>query len=183
MALLTRYQVIVAERDMKRLQRLQEIELRKQQDDEYQATLLADQERDRIVKEQKEQEEIEKQKAIELEQNKINNWIKKKESLQPEPDGTGSNKESITTIRFILPNGTKINRKFYGTDTIETLRTYIQIYFHESTSIPNDIGNVGLSTNISPRTTFNDTIHDTNKTLLEAGLHPHAVLMVQDLDS
>ena len=44
------------------------------------------------------------------------------------------------------------------------------------------ITNIGLSTNF-PRQSFNDMEVDNDKTLMELGLVPQAVLMVQDLDA
>lgn len=178
----TRYQTIVTEQELKRIQRQQEIELRKQQDEEYYATLIADQEREIRIQQEQMLQEKQEQEQIQKEQHRIQSYEMKKQSVPPEPPSSSGSNTTITTIRFVLPNGTKINRRFDARrDTIGTLRAFIEVYYHETTGY-DDIGTVGLSTNVFPRTTFNET-EQTNTTLQEAGLCPQAVLMVQDLDS
>jgi UBX domain len=186
-SLLTRHQVIVAEREMKRMARQQEIELRKQQDEEYYATLLADQEREAQIERERLEKERIIQETMQAEQERVQELERKKHAIRPEPSTSST---GVTSIRLQFSNGCKVNRKFYNDDTIDTVRTYVQLLQEDNNdgqvqvpvknlSIPK-IGTIGLSTTF-PRKTFNDDEYN-NQTLEELGLTPHAVLMVQDLD-
>ena len=176
---LQRHQSVVAEAEARRLQRQEEMELRQQQDAEYQAALLADQERERVKREEAEQEanrleeiqqEEKRQEAEAAAQ--LNNA---REQVPPEP--TSGCSDPVTAIRFVLPSGTKLNRRFYSKEKISGLIAYLTVHFHE-----NEIDmskNIGLSTNF-PKKSYHE---DADLTLDEAGLSPQAVLMVQDLDA
>jgi FAS-associated factor 2 len=174
---LHRHQQAVADVHRRHLQRLQETELRRQQDEEYQATLAADQERDRAVALerhaeqeaaaalQNEQDEKERQASLALQAAR--------DLILPEPSEGG------TMIRFVLPSGAKINRRFVGQQTtMAAVKAFLTVYFCDSNI---QIANIGLSTNF-PRRTFEAGADDA-LTLEEAGLSPQAVLMVQDLDA
>jgi hypothetical protein len=75
--------------------------------------------------------------------------------------------------RIMLPNGSKIDRKFLASGTIEAVRDFIDVHLGDN-GIP--IETYSLSTNYPKRTFENDSI-----TLTDAGLHPQSVLYVQDL--
>jgi FAS-associated factor 2 len=177
-ALLQRHQITLSELEMRRLQRQQESDLRRQQDDEYQATLAADQERERITAAERNAvlaaaaaaQEAQRQ----VEQVAADALRAAQNLLRPEPDPQDSNS---TVIRFVLPSGTKLNRRFGADETVAAVRAFLQVH-----CVENDwsLRNIGLSTNF-PRQTF--APEDDDKTLLEAGLVPQAVLMVQDLDA
>jgi FAS-associated factor 2 len=176
-AALQHHQNVVAEQTVRRLQREEETELRRSQDEEYQATLLADQERERRVQEERERKEREQREVEEQEQAKL---TAKEEALamamslvQPEPaQGT----PNISTVRFVLPSGAKLNRRFASDENIAALRAFLFLHFQEK-NIP--MTNIGLSTNF-PKHSYNDA---DGQTLRDAGLVPQAVLMVQDLDA
>jgi FAS-associated factor 2 len=176
-AALHHHQNVVAEQTVRRLQREEETELRRSQDEEYQVALAADQERERQVQEERlvkerEQREVEEQEAAKV--------TAKEEALcvamslvLPEPaQGT----PNISTVRFVLPSGAKLNRRFGSDETIGALRAFLFLHFQEK-NMP--MTNIGLSTNF-PKHSYNDK---DGQTLREAGLTPQAVLMVQDLDA
>mmetsp|Transcript_14762 Transcript_14762/g.19304 ORF Transcript_14762/g.19304 Transcript_14762/m.19304 type:complete len:403 (+) Transcript_14762:131-1339(+) len=176
---LTRHQVIVSEAEMRRLQRQEESDLRRQQDEEYQATLEADQERERQKREagerevrrlREQQEEEERQQVADA--AKLDNA---RAQVPPEPPTTGAS-GPVTTIRFVLPSGTKLNRRFYSHESIRGILAYLIMYFYDNEIDMSE--NIGVSTSF-PKKSYND---DPSLTLEEAGLAPQAVLMVQDLD-
>lgn len=177
---LQRHQAAVTEAEVRRLQRQQESDLRRQQDEEYQAALLADRERERQQEEETEREALrlrEEKEAAEREEAQAAAKLEDaRMQVPPEPPAEGA-KDPITTIRFVLPSGTKLNRRFYSHESIGGIMAYLNLYFHD-----NDVpisNNIGLSTNF-PKRCYNE---DLNLTLEEAGLCPQAVLMVQDLDA
>lgn len=168
-----RQQHMAAELETRRLLREQEQELRRQQDEEYQQTLLADQERERIRREEQDEilqtqreEELRQQREVEQTEQAL---ASAKAQLGPEPESGGA------VIRFVLPSGAKLNRRFASDETIATLKAFLKVHFHDSNV---GIERVALSTNF-PRKTYEDD----SVTLAEADLTPQAVLMVQDLDA
>jgi FAS-associated factor 2 len=168
-----RHQNVMAEQEVRRLQREQEIELRQQQDAEYQEALAADQERERLQREEREREEQRVQEEQERESNKARDeaerLAKAKALLRPEPASGG------TRIRFVLPSGQKLDRRFDNDDTVGALKAYLILHFAERAP---EIKNISLSTNF-PKQTYNED----DKSLQESGLSPQSVLMVQDLDA
>lgn len=180
---ISRQSEILAAEEARRIQREEEAMLRQEQDREFQEALRADQmreierqqaaEQDR--REQEEKEEAERSKKAK-EESRLEDAKAMMENTGVEP-ATGA-KQGVTRLRFTLPNGKKVDRRFHSsTGTIETIRAFLVVYFHEQGI---DIKNFGLSTNF-PRRTFGED--DVGLTLEEAGLAPQAVVMVQDLDS
>ncbi|GFH60372.1 hypothetical protein CTEN210_16848 [Chaetoceros tenuissimus] len=179
---LVKYQAILSEAAMKRLQRQEEIRLREEQDREYREALEADQRREREKLEQqrlKEEEERRMQEEIEkAETERLNKIDFAKRTLSmngdEEPD---PNDKSIkqARIRLMLPSGKRLDRRFRGDDTIDVVRSFLILHFHE-----NDVGieNFQLSSNYPKK-----TLADGSKTLEEEDLCPQAVIMVQDLDA
>lgn len=175
---LQRFEVVIAEQEARRIQREEENQLRAQQDAEYEATLEADRRRQREQEEKqaqllREQEEME-EAARKEEQAKESRIDAARSLLQDEPK-----EGDITQIRFVLPSGRKIVRKFNSDDKVKLLRAFLTMYFHENNM--DEMPNIGLSTNY-PKKAFNDE-SDYDLTLQEAALSPQAVLMVQDLDA
>ena len=184
-SVLQRHQAVLAGQTARRLQREQEMELRRQQDEEYQAALMADQERERQRQEEAEQERAAaaaREEAVQQAQLKI---VQMQSLVRPEPNDdddetkatTGDNKkEKVITamIRLVLPTGQKVNRRFYADDTIGVVKAFVYLHCLEQEGMEN----IGLSTNF-PRKTYEDD----DLTLQDAGLVPQAVLMVQDLDA
>jgi FAS-associated factor 2 len=164
-----RHAAVLSEFHVRRLYQQQESELRRQQDEEYQATLRADQERER--------QQREAQESARSEQQAKEQQLRDAQDLvQPEPaPGT----PGTTMVRFVLPAGKKINRRFVSAHTtIRALKAFVRLHCHENQV---EMGTIGLSTSF-PRVTYNET-EDEPLTLEEAGLVPQAVLMVQDLDA
>lgn len=178
---ITRHTEVLAMEEARRLQREEEQLLRSEQDREFQETLLADQMReierqegeDRERQEQEAKEEAERTKKAK-EESQLDDAKAMMEGAGEPPVGT---KQGVARLRFTLPNGKKVDRRFHSVDTIETIRAFLIVHFHEQNI---EIKNFGLSTNF-PRKTFKE--EDGSLTLDEAGLAPQAVVMVQDLDS
>ncbi|GAX20773.1 hypothetical protein FisN_7Hh084 [Fistulifera solaris] len=166
-----RHQTVLAEQLARQWQRQEEMALRQQQDEEYQAALLADQERERLAQQAKREQEEQLQREQMALQEQETRLQQAKAQLRPEPDSTTPS----AMVRFVLPSGQKINRRFHADDTIGTVRSFLMVYFHEN-EIP--IQNVRLSTNFPKQHYDDDAV-----SLQEGGLVPQAVLMVQDLDA
>ena len=146
--------------------------MRIDQDAEYQATLAADRERARL-QEQERQATLEKQAAERKEQEEAALDLQRaRDLILAEPDAATS---GTAMIRFCLPTGAKLNRRFAATQTIAALKAFVRVHCVDH-AIP--MGAVGLSTNF-PRTTYEDDA----VTVEAAGLMPQAVIMVQDLDA
>jgi len=165
-----------AEVESRRLQREEEALLRQEQDREYREALEADRareaarqaEREKEERAQREQEEAERRAQAEREDG-----LAKALSLVGEEPAAGT--PDTAHIRLTLPNGRRIDRRFHADDTIEVVRAFLIVHFHENSV---DIANFSLSTSF-PKRTYDDPA----ATLREGDLVPQAVLMVQDLDS
>ena len=179
---ITRHAQIIAEETARRLQREEDARLREEQNREYEEALLADQMRalERSEQEERERREREEQEererlAIAKEQSRLEDAKRILESSGGEP--AVETKVGVARMRFTLPNGKKVDRRFRSSDTLEVLRAFLTLHFEE-TSV--EIKNFGLSTSF-PKKTFSE--EDNAMTLEEAGLAPQAVVMVQDLDA
>lgn len=96
---------------------IEDRELKMEQELEYEKTIIEDQQQQRLKDEEKELFqiiEISKQFSIEEKKNKI----------LPE-----SVDEDCLNLKFKLPNGNDIKRKFNKTATINDIRNYLDIYF------------------------------------------------------
>ena len=82
--------------------------------------------------------------------------------------------EGVTSIRFMFPSGEVTNRRFNGSDKIGSLYTYA-----ESQGYPPDHHRLMLC---SPKQK-NLAEYPSNKNLMECGLCPHAMVIVEDLES
>lgn len=176
---LLKYQSILSEQIMQRLQRQEEIRLREEQDREYKEALEADQRREREKREEelrREEEEHKQKEGIEREERKrLERFNSAREILVmngPEPD---AHEKGCARVRLMLPSGQRIERRFYGMDTVNVMRSFLVLYFEE-----NNIGieNFQLNCNFPKK-----VLNDENATLEEEGLCPQAVVMVQDLDA
>jgi FAS-associated factor 2 len=168
-----RFQMGVAEEVARRVEREYEAELRRQQDEEYQETLRVDQERERQRQEEREHEQRriheEQEKERQKREAEMNRLDKAKSLLRPEPSSGG------TRIRFQLPSGKKLDRRFESDETVASLKAFLTLHFSEHDP---EIKNIALSTNFPKKNYDQDGL-----TLTESGLAPQAVLMVQDLDA
>lgn len=161
--------------------RKEERRLREAQDREYQQTLLADQIKDIDRREAEERErrvESEREEAESLEKAKEASALEdararvERAGAEP-PDGS----EGVTRLRFALPSGSKVDRRFHSTDTIKTIQAFLTVYFNKKGI---NIRNFELSTNF-PKRNFGEA--DGHLTLEKAGLAPQALVMVIDQDS
>jgi FAS-associated factor 2 len=157
-------------------------QLRMEQDQEFQEALEADRRREAEAREvelrqQREESEAQAQEelaaAMELSKSleRESTLKRKRDGLKPEPPAG----PDTTRLRLQLPNGSKIDRRFLATQTVEEIRDFIDVYFGD-----NDISieTYSLATNYPKR-----TYDDPSICLTEAGLHPQAVLYVHDLDA
>eukprot|EP00986_Skeletonema_menzelii_P018502 scaffold26649_cov123-Skeletonema_menzelii.AAC.1 len=179
---ITRHAQIIAEETARRLQREEDARLREEQNREYQEALLADQMREmerneQLERERREREEEEERTRVEMakEQSRLEDAKRILELSGGEP-AVGT-KVGVARMRFTLPNGKKVDRRFHSSDTLEVLRAFLTLHFDE-TGV--EIKNFGMSTSF-PKKTFGE--EDNKLTLEEAGLAPQAVVMVQDLDA
>lgn len=184
----------VLEAASRRYQREQEAELRRQQDEEYQETLRQDQERERQRTEARLEAEREERRKKDEEERKIaeeaNRLDRARELLREEPP---KGAPGCARIRFRLPNGKQLDRRFEGDETIGSLKAFLVLHFasleSDNTNNKKDAGalvkRVALSTNFPKRTYGGEGEEndDDLKTLKECDLCPQAVLMVQDLDA
>jgi FAS-associated factor 2 len=179
---ITRHAQLIAEEIARRIQREEDARLREEQNREYQEALLADQMREL---ERNQREEMERKERMEEEERRRMEVVKEQsrlevaKSIMERSGGEPSlgTKVGVTRMRFTLPNGKKVDRRFHSLDTVEVIRAFLTLHFDE-TGV--DIKNFGLSTNF-PKKTFGE--EDNKLTLEEAGLAPQAVVMVQDLDA
>ena len=168
-------------------QRKAEQTLRNEQDREYEETLLADQIRDierREVeaKERRGREEEEEAELLETakQASVLDDARSRMARAGDEPPLDYA--DGLARLRFNLPNGKKVDRRFRASDTIETVRAFLVVHFHEQgikTKNPK-YPRLGLITNF-PKREFGEK--DGRLSLEEAGLAPQAVVMVQDLDA
>lgn len=120
------------------LERQANVQLREEQDAEYLAALEADrraQENKRYEEEQKrraEEEELEKQQTEEA--MKLSESLAKearisriRSSLEAEPSTADA-----ATIRFQLPAGNKLSRKFLKTDPLQKLADFLELHLYEN---------------------------------------------------
>jgi hypothetical protein len=179
---LLKYQGILSEAAMRRMQRQDEVRLRDEQDREYREALEEDQRREKEKLEQKrlqEEEELKIRQEMENVQNEKENRLQNARDMlclngEGEPDS--SDKSIVQArIRLMLPSGKRVERSFRGNDTIDVVRAFLILHFDE-----NDIGieNFQLSSNYPKK-----ALVDVDKTLDSEGLCPQAVIMVQDLDA
>jgi FAS-associated factor 2 len=176
-----RHQIAVQEREARRIEREQEAELRRQQDEEYQEALRADQERERQRQEEKElqerlqrEEEERERRKVQDEQDRLD---RARALLRPEPANLPGR---TTRIRFQLPTGQKLERRFENDETVGSLKAFLILHFAETASPDQDhiIKHISLSTNFPKR-----TYDDDSRTLEESDLCPQAVVLCHDLDA
>lgn len=151
----------ILEAATRRYEQEQATALRRQQDEEYQETLRQDQERERLRNEARLQAEREEEERRQEEQRKItaeaNRLDTAKALLRDEPPkGTPGS----ARIRFRLPNGKQLDRRFHGDETIASLKAFLILHFANelADSKPSTTGGedamvkrVALSTNFPKR--------------------------------
>ena len=168
----------------KAISRQQDINLRNEQDREYREALEEAQRRER-EKEEEERMKIEEEERVRIEEEKI---VKEKEGrivearrvlgLYGDEPNRENDDENCVRIRLMLPSGKKVERKFRGKETIDTIKSFLIVYFEDNKDTVEKIENFQLSSNY-PR----KVLVDGEATLESEGLCPQAVIMVQDLDA
>jgi hypothetical protein len=151
--------------------------LREEQDAEYENSLLADQIRDieRADAEERERREEEEMKRRELARRA--GGMDDSRTVVACAEEPPANAGGVARLRFALPDGRKVDRRFLSGDTIRAVRAFLLVHFHDRGV---DIRNVGLVSNF-PKREFDDG--EDALTLEEAGLAPQAMVMVRDLDA
>lgn len=163
------HQAALVAQETERLRREQDEQIMRNTDTEYEASLAADRERERIQAEER-QAELVKQEAEQKEKAEAEQALQRaRDMVLPEPASGGA------MIRFCLPTGAKVNRRFTADQTIGSLKAFVRVHCVDNAV---NMGGIGLSTNF-PRKTYEDD----DVTLVDADLVPQAVIMVQDLDA
>jgi len=131
----------------------------------------------RAAEEQEAAEEATRlQEALLLSQqlNRQSSLERSRSKLELGPEPTEGN---MVRIRFKLPSGKKLQRKFLATDTFELVRAFVSVSLSD---MDQNIDNFNLNTQF-PKRSF--TADEAALTLQEAGLSGAVALFVQDLDS
>ncbi|XP_053694542.1 FAS-associated factor 2 [Sabethes cyaneus] len=155
--------------------------LRQQQDEAYQMSLRADQEKQRRKQEEREAA-LRAQQAIEAEhlaeQQRLENIERLKMELssqvpsEPEPGASGT-----ISIVFKLPSGLRLERRFQSSNTLKDIHNFI--FCH-----PDTPDSFEITTNFPKRVLHCDAKEeDSLPTLIDAGLKNREVLFVADLDA
>eukprot|EP01041_Mallomonas_annulata_P007510 gene7510-15368_t len=163
--------------------REQSTQLREEQDREYREAMEADRKaRERKQQEidlqtQREEEERQREElenALRLSQQLARETVvtRARAALTEEP---AANDALAAMIRFQLPQGTKIARRFRNAETIQMVYDYLTVYFDDNKM---EIKNFVVSTNYPKR-----QMDDMSMNMELAGLYPRGMLFVQDLDA
>jgi len=170
------YYPILGEEENRRNRRREEVQLREEQDREFQQTLEEDRRREaerQAQQEQERREALQVQHELELAQQLEQSRLDNARSLLPTTEPTlGSN---VARLRIMFPSGVRTERRFYVTDTIEMIKAFVILHMHDK-SIP--ITNFQLEMNF-PR----KVLQDDSLTIEQSGLGKMAALMVVDLDA
>ncbi|XP_054158133.1 FAS-associated factor 2-like [Oppia nitens] len=186
---------------LEREERIMNQLLRQEQDEAYEDSLRADQEKDRKKLEEKNRKEAEDKakREIELEKHQqkerllqLKNYLV--QEIPPEPEANDNN---ATQLVIKLPNGTRLERRFSKSESIKYL--YYFVFCNKDSPL-----NFKMRTNFPTRDLpghspqlkdfiFNDdnsisggVVEDTNdewQTLVECGLGNREMLFVNDLDA
>jgi len=168
------YYPILREEESRRNRRREEMQLREEQDREFQQTLLEDQRREAERQAQLEAErqaELQAQREVELAEQRAQSRLDNARSLLKDEPKTGN----VARLRIMFPSGTRTERRFYITDTIEVIKAFVILHMHEK-DIP--ITNFQLEMNYPKK-----VLNDESATIEQSGLGKMAVLMVVDLDA
>ena len=157
--------------------------LREQQDREYQESIeAARQARETAQKQAEEAQKAaeEEERKLQLELEKVmNDKLVKDQKIQiirsrltVEP---AKGAEGVANLRFQLPSGSKIMRRFHKDQTVQAILDFLSIHFEDNNI---EIVNFAVSTSF-PKIDLDDE----TQTLDAVGVYPSAALMVRDLDA
>lgn len=176
---------------MEREQRELERRLRQEQDNAYQSSLLADQEKERKAKELREAKERqlkEKERQEQLKKDYIQYLVAlfKKDNHYTEESST----EKTTKISFRLADGERVIRKFRGSDSLEVLYQFVEVYPHLNDTVVDQVHkpppDYAYPYNFTIHSPFPRTVyHPDPETLISdvKGLWPSATLIVDTNDN
>ncbi|XP_059616504.1 FAS-associated factor 2 [Phlebotomus argentipes] len=186
--LLRRLQTVVTDNEVylsqaraERLERSLTQTLRKQQDEAYEQSLKADQEKERRKQEEKE-EQLKREQAIEAEKQaeveRKNNIARLKIEMASEvPSEPPADAAETTSVVFKLPSGARIERRFFRTDSIRDVYNFI--FCH-----PASPDHFEITTNFPKRILYSEAKEiDADGTIADAKLQNREVLFVNDLDA
>ncbi|XP_071959337.1 FAS-associated factor 2-like [Antedon mediterranea] len=154
--------------------------LRQQQDQAYEESLKADQEKARKRKEEddkKKMEEINAQKLADEEERKIQERDElKRQKLESLPVEADANDADSIKVVFKMPNGMRLERCFLNSQSLQVVYDYIFV----QDDVPNEFQ---IVTNYPRRVLQCQSTDDvpTVQTLSEAGLQKREMLYVQDI--
>ncbi|ORY34465.1 UBX-domain-containing protein [Rhizoclosmatium globosum] len=151
--------------------------LREQQEEAYNASLRADQEKARLAQEEKEriakekeEEERKQQEILSRREQKAARKVFLKENMAPEPE-TGE----IAKIGIRLPNGERLTRRFRAVEnTVQDLYDFVEA----QDLTPIDLESEFEVINTYPRR----VLLDKTQTIKDAGLYPNSSVMVEEAD-
>ena len=154
--------------------------LRQEQEAQFQAALARDRERERAASAEQERIEMEQQQAA-AEASRLEEEMRvkeaerqrKRESLPAEP----AKGKDTTNLRLNLPNGKRVQRRFDKACSLQQVKDYVELTCYDQGL---ELCNFALATNFPKRTYSAD---EDTLSLEEAGLHPQAVIFIQDLDA
>lgn len=134
-----------------------------EQNAEFQESLRADRERERLVREERERAENETRKVEERETRRR----RKKESLGEEPEKA----PGICSVVLRLPNGTRVQRRFGKDDVLERVFDWAEVNLVDI--------EVACLVTAYPRKRFRYP-EDAGISLIDAGLFPSANLLLEE---
>lgn len=162
-----------------RLERSLTQSLRQQQDEAYEQSLKADQEKERL-KQLEREEVLRQEQAVEDErlaeqQRKEDIARQKIEMASLVPSEPEPNHPNSISVLFKLPNGQRIERRFFSTDSLKDVYNYI--FCH-----PSSPDSFEITTNF-PKRVLQTKDSNAVQTLSQIGLQNREVLFVNDLDA
>ncbi|KAJ3037530.1 FAS-associated factor 2 [Rhizophlyctis rosea] len=152
--------------------------LREQQDEAYQASLRADEEKERKAQEERERQEREREEAERKERERTKRREDKllrkqtlKETMPPEP---AVGEAEVAKLGIRLPSGERLARRFRAEDKVQLLYDYIET--HDLSPLDLEVEFVVVNT--YPR----KVIEERGKSLREVGLYPSGSVVVEERD-
>eukprot|EP00842_Homolaphlyctis_polyrhiza_P005127 jgi/Hompol1/5615/HPOL_002009-RA len=151
--------------------------IREQQDAAYQASLRADQEKARMLQAELERERLEQQERDRQQREKEAQVERRKQrklqiaqEMPPEPSATSTTETTRLSIR--LPDGRRIVRRFYTSDSVQLLWNFIETHDLSPLTLETDF----VIVNPYPRRLYTDMA----QSLRDAGLVPSASVVVEE---
>lgn len=175
---LTQIETVLNRQRTERRQREQERELRSQQDAAYQASLARDREKARQAEERKREEERKRQAELDQQrraEERLQRMAERREEcrrrLKPEPDQNSASGGSIVTLAVRLPDGRRVDRRFFASDPVQVLYDFVG-QFDLGTECERFVCCLPV-----PRRPLNDR----DVTLERAGLAPRGMVVVEEV--